>query len=153
MVGRKVCFDESARAGTKRGSRQFSVGKIDELRRMTKCRDARRGVRPASLNLRNSTDFTSERSGSQSLHLKACRQPATQLQLPMNCRREPSRMPWSIFWYDYCVTFDNEWSECCHCWHSTGALILREHDSKSRGANLSSIIIYTSLRSILCHYP
>ena len=39
------------------------------------------------------------------------RQPATQLQLPMNCRREPSRMPWSIFWYDYCVTFDNEWSE------------------------------------------
>jgi len=19
--------------------------------------------------------------------------------------------PWSIFWYDYCVTFDNEWSE------------------------------------------
>jgi hypothetical protein len=28
----KVSFDESAREGTKRGSRQFSRGKIDELR-------------------------------------------------------------------------------------------------------------------------
>jgi len=109
-----VSFDESAREETKRGSRQFSRGKIDELRLNDEKPSFASGRETRVAEFAKFVGFRIGKVGFAKPafeSLPQARNPiVTQLQLPI-CRREPSRMPWSIFWCDYCVTFDNEWSE------------------------------------------